>query len=133
QLCDWADRHVGRVREPMTTEFQIGTLAFGDAAGLGLFEIEHYRQHLRYKDALAGRTPPVIIQDFPIMRLVGSSKSERASWLASHEKLHETLRPFANVSGPNYADVNMDDPEAFNDWLSIHLTEHQLLDAAFGL
>jgi hypothetical protein len=117
----------------MTTEFQVATVAYGDAAGLGLWEIEHYRQHLRYKDALAAHSPPIIIQDFPIMRLVGSNKAERASWLASHERLHETLRTFANVTGPNYADINLDDPGAFDDWLNVHKTEHDLFDAAFGV
>ena len=117
----------------MTTEFQVAFVAYNDAAGLGLWEIEHYRQHLRYKDVLAARSPPQIIQDFPIMRLVGSSPGELKSWLAMHEKLHETLRPLANVSGPNYADVDFSDPQAFDDWLNVHKTEHDLLDTAFGL
>src|SRR5215470_6365398 len=108
----------------MTTEFQVAFVAYGDNAGLGLWEIEHYRQHLRYKVVLAQRTPPVIIQDYPIMRPVGSTPSELRSWLTFHEKLHETLRPFAHVSGPNYADVDFRDPQAFDDWLNVHKTEH---------
>jgi hypothetical protein len=117
----------------MASEFQANIVAFGDQAGLGLWSDGHYRQHLRYNSTLAARTPPVIIQTFPILYLVGLSKPEVVFWLDSHEKWHELIRPYAHVTGVNLSGFDITTPNAWYEWQDLHNAEHLLLDKAFGV
>lgn len=116
----------------MSTEFGANIFQFGDVAGRGEWEIGHYRQHLRYQVVLAGLTPARVLPDYPIMR-IGETKAEVKSWLGSHEVLHELLRPLANITGVNLANVDMESPSAFYAWMDTHNLEHQLFDIAFGV
>jgi hypothetical protein len=116
----------------MTTEFSPNLVAYGDVAGLGRWLVGHYRQHLRYNDVLAGRSPPVIIDDFPILEL-GSNSQERRVWADQHEKWHELIRPFANVTGIDLANIDFSDPSQFYQWIDLHNAEHALIDTAFGV
>jgi len=117
----------------MASEFAIGLVAFGDPAGLGAWEIGHYRQHLRYNAFLAAMTPPAVLTEFPILRLVGSVGAEIVFWLDAHEKWHELIRPFANVTGVNLSGFDIENREIFYQWLDLHNAEHQEIDQAFGL
>lgn len=116
----------------MSTEFAINTFEYGDEAGLGQWTIGHYRQHLRYEAVLAGLPTPIIIPTYPIIQF-GGNRTEIRFWLNDHESLHELLRPIANVTGANYADLDYDDPALFYEWIDLHNQEHQLLDVAFGV
>jgi hypothetical protein len=116
----------------MSTEFSTNTFEYGDEAGLGAWTIGHYRQHLRYEAVLAALAPPIIIPTYPIIQF-GGNRTEIRFWLDDHEKLHEQLRPIANVSGSNLADLDYDDPGFFYQWLDTHNAEHAQLDQAFGL
>ena len=50
----------------MSSEFTINEVAFNDPAGMGAYEVGHYRQHLDYQAVLAARSPPIILPTFPI-------------------------------------------------------------------
>lgn len=114
------------------TEFGANLFAFGDNAGRGEWEIGHYRQHLDYQQKLGGQTPPVILPDFPIMR-IGDDPTEIRFWLDAHENLHNLLRPIANVSGADLSQLDWRNPEYFYSWMDSHNAEHALLDQFFGL
>jgi hypothetical protein len=116
----------------MSTAFGINLVAWGDKAGLGLYLIGHYRQHLVYNAVLAARTPPVIIDEFPILE-IGDSDEERRAWLDDHNNWHQLIRPYANVTGVDLSAVDFDDREEFYDWQDVHKSEHALLDTAFGV
>jgi len=116
----------------MASEFAANVVAFGDQPGLGLWADGHYRQHLRYNSALAARTPAVVIAPFPILHLVGLAKPEIVFWLDSHEKWHELVRPFANVTGVDLSGFDITKPAAFYEWQDLHNAEHLLLDQAFN-
>jgi hypothetical protein len=116
----------------MASEFQANVVAFGDQPGLGLWSDGHYRQHLRYNGVLAARAPPVVIQTFPILYFVGLAKPEIVFWLDSHEKWHELIRPYANVSSIDLSGFDITTPNAWYEWQDLHNAEHLLLDQAFG-
>lgn len=116
----------------MSTEFAFNTFQFGDQAGNGEWLIGHFRQHLRYNNALAGLSPAIIIPVFPIMTVQAGSLGKR-EWLDSHEKWHEQIRPFANVTGIDLSLVDLDNSGQFYDWLNLHNLEHQTIDQVFGL
>lgn len=115
------------------TEFSASTVVFGDLPGLGLWETGHYRQHLNYNTVLAKRTPAVIIPIFPILNLVGLSQQEAVFWLDAHEKWHELIRPYANVTDVNLSYFDITNPDSFYEWQDLHNAEHTLIDKAFGL
>ena len=195
------------------TEFLANTLAFGDYAGLGLWEMEHFRAHLDWNDHLAKSTsvaslsltsggsgyssipaiaitggsgsgatavvtgaaggvitsigltaggsgyrpddtlsvvfsggapatpaaataspgPSIQIGVYPIMNLTGAGDDQIKQWLQQHEAWHEQIRPYANVSGVNLAEVNFKNPSDFYQWIDVHSSEHQLIDQVFGL
>lgn len=119
----------------MTTEFQITDILYGDVAGMGMWSDGHYRQHLRYNAKLATNTPPVILPDFPIFYcpLFSGSRKEIRFWLDAHEKWHELLRPIANITGPNFSDLQWEKEAYFYDWLDVHTAEHNLLDRRLGV
>ena len=116
----------------MTTEFSVNLVAFGDTAGLGLWLDGHYRQHLRYNAVLAAQVPAVIINVYPILNM-GTNEREVRLWLDAHETWHELIRPLANVTGINLANIDFDDVTAWYEWQDVHNSEHRLLDTAFGV
>jgi hypothetical protein len=117
----------------MSTEFSPNTVQYGDAAGLGAWSDGHFRQHLRYNAVLAARTPAVVLPEFPILNAFQGNRQEIRFWLNAHENWHEQLRPFANVSGANLADLDIDNERLFYEWQDTHNIEHALLDQAFGV
>ncbi len=119
----------------MTSEFAINQVEYGDVAGMGAWSDGHYRQHLRYNAVLAGRSPSVIIPTFPIFYfpIFGGNPTEIKFWLDSHENWHEQIRPFANITGANFADLDYRNPLYFYEWQDTHNAEHALLDSAFGV
>jgi len=117
------------------TEFAINVVAYGDNAGLGAWLDGHYRQHLKYNSILAGKTPAVVLPEFPILYwpvFGGGSYNEIKTWLDFHENWHEQLRPQANVTGSNLSDLEWTNPQYWYDWIDYHNAEHALLDKAFG-
>ena len=116
----------------MPSEFVPPIYLFGDRAGQGRWEISHYRQHLRYINVLASRSPPVIIGYHNLLRL-GDTKLTRRVWLNDHENVHAQLRSLANVTGIDLSVVDLDDPHEFSIWLDAHATEHGLIDQGLGL
>lgn len=116
----------------MASEFQPTTFIFGDRAGQGLWEIGHYRQHVRYVTTLAGQSVPILIADHPLMTM-GKNDFERRIWLQDHANVHVILRSYANVTGVDLAAVDFNDPDQFTVWLDAHATEHSLIDQAFGI
>lgn len=116
----------------MSSEFQPTLFLFGDRAGLGAWEIGHYRQHLRYLTHLESLPQPIVIQDYPIMH-VGNNEAQRKVWLRDHESIHAIVRGYANVTSIDLSVVDFENPEQVYEWLQAHALEHQLIDTAFGL
>jgi hypothetical protein len=116
----------------MPSEFEPTLFAFGDEAGFGQWLDGHYRQHLRYNAALAARSPPVIIANYPILTIDAGQKGLRF-WLDAHESWHEQIRPYANVIGIDLSEVDFKNPDDFYQWLDVHNEEHSELDLAFGV
>ncbi|MBO0863555.1 MAG: hypothetical protein J2P16_00585 [Mycobacterium sp.] len=115
----------------MSNEFSLNFVVFGDEAGLGAYEIGHYRQHLQYLRVL--QQQGIFISDPPILHLVGDDPAELASWLGFHEALHQTLRGIARTSGG--VDLGMLDPSSetqFYLWQEAHAAEHAEFNARFG-
>ncbi|HEX8838784.1 MAG TPA: hypothetical protein VF748_17710 [Candidatus Acidoferrum sp.] len=116
----------------MTSQFQPNTVAYGDAAGLGLWLVGHYRQHLAYNAFLAGQTVPIEIPTYNILTVNGGNIGMRF-WLEDHQSWHEDVRPFANVTGIDLSEVDMNNEEQFYSWIDLHNQEHAAIDTAFGL
>lgn len=116
----------------MATQFSPNLYSFGDDAGLGAWLDGHFRQHLAYVNFLATKTPPQLIPVYNIFTVTGG-KAGRRFWLDAHEKWHEAVRPFANITGVDLSVVDMDDQLQFYEWLDLHNQEHAAIDAAFGL
>jgi len=127
-FCCFVQLHVS----VMTSEFQLQTFAFGDAAGNGSWLVSHFRNHLQYNNALAALSPPVEIPEFQIMTVEGG-KFGRNVWLSDHQTWHQLIRPFANVTGIDLSIVDMDNESDFYQWMDAHNQEHQLLDLIFGV
>src|SRR5229473_869654 len=90
----------------MSTEFTLNTFAFGDAAGNGEWLVGHFRNHLQYNAKLSAGANPIVLPEFPILTVEGG-KIGRRSWLEQHANWHQLLRPFANVTGIDLAEVDM--------------------------
>ena|SRR5215468_1579587 len=116
----------------MASEFQVTQFAYGDEAGFGFWLDSHYRQHLRYNDVLAARTPAQVLPIWDILA-IPSDMSKFRFWLDSHENWHSVVRPFANITGVNLADVDFRSESQFFSWLDLHAAEHAQLDLAFGV
>jgi hypothetical protein len=114
------------------SEFSANIVAFSDIPGIGLWETGHYRQHLNYNTFLATRTPPIIINVYPILGLVGLDQAKLKDWLEQHELWHEQIRPYANVTNTDLSYFNINDPNSFYNWQQLHNQEHAAEDAAFG-
>jgi|SRR5215813_4489476 len=116
----------------MTSQFNPNTLAFGDDAGLGIWLVGHYRQHLAYNAFLASLASPIIIPTYNILAIAGGRLGMRG-WLDDHEKWHEQIRPFANVTGVDFSAVDFNNESEFYAWIDLHNQEHAIIDTAFGL
>jgi hypothetical protein len=116
----------------VSTEFSPNLFQFGDVAGNGAWLDGHYRQHLRYNNVLAARTPPVVLPVFPILT-VEAGQVGRRDWLNSHENWHELIRPFTAATGIDLSMVNLDDENQFYAWMDLHNYEHNLFDLSLGV
>lgn len=118
----------------MTTpsEFPGVVVAFGDPAGLGEWEVSHFRQHLNWNNFFATQATPIIFPTYPIMRLVGADPDEILFWLKFHEQWHEDIRKQTNVSDIDLSEFDITKPDVWYDWQDLHNSEHQLIDQALG-
>jgi len=116
----------------MAVEFQIVDVAYGDTPGMGLWLVQHGREHQQFVSVLAQKSPPVLIPDFNLYDM-GETRDHRRIWLADHNQVHNLLRQQANVTGLDLSLVDLDDEAVFYAWIEYHATEHQLLRQAFGI
>jgi hypothetical protein len=115
----------------MSNEFLFNLVAYGDQPGLGLYSIGHYRQHLNYRLALAKQG--MIIQDVPIIDMIGHNPEEFEAWLQIHEGLHQQLRGITRSFGFSLASFDVRSPQAFLNWQQDHRAEHGEFDKRLGL
>jgi hypothetical protein len=104
----------------------------GDTEGQGYWLMGHYREHRQFVDILAAGTPTVLIPDFPLLEM-GDNEARQRVWLETHENAHALLRSFTNVTGTDFALVDLTSADDFNVWMDSHAFEHRLLRAAFGI
>jgi hypothetical protein len=116
----------------MTSAFQVNLVEFGDTVGWGVWQDDHYRQHLNYNAALAARTPPIIVSAYPIL-VMGDTNTEMRFWLDAHNTWHEIIRQYTNVTGVDLSEVNLKNPSEFYSWIDLHNQEHQIFDQQLGL
>jgi len=113
-------------------QFQPDQCSFGDLAGYGFWDVSHGREHLQFVQALAARTPPVLLPASDLLNLLTAGQA-RTSQVNAHMVAHNLLREATGVQGVDLSQVNLDDQGDFYNWLGYHAQEHQLLRQALGL
>jgi hypothetical protein len=108
-------------------------VAFGDAAGFGIWRLEHAYEHTQFVQLLAARSPPLLLSDYPFFDWFVGNKGFQTTWLDTHQRVHDFLRQVTGVGGPDLDDVDFDEPQQWYDWHGAHATEHANLRAAFGI
>jgi hypothetical protein len=113
-------------------QFQPDTVTFGDYAGYGMWDDNHYREHEDFVTALAQQTPPIVIPNSDFIRFL-TSGGARSSIINSHMAVHYLLRQATGVGGTDYQSFNLDDESDFYNFTGYHATEHAALRAALGI
>jgi len=112
--------------------FNHDQIAFGDAAGFGIWRLEHAYEHTEFVQVLAGLSPPVFASDYPFFDWL-ADKGFQTTWLDTHQSVHDFLRSVTGVGGVDLSNVDFDDQQQWYDWHGAHATEHAQLRAAFGI
>src|SRR5215469_13521978 len=106
---------------------------FGDAAGFGIWRLEHAYEHTQFVQVLAARSPPLLLSDYPFLDW-HDNKGFQTTWLDTHSRTHDFLRQVTGVGGyDELADVNFDEPQQWYDWMGGHSQEHRDLRSALGI
>lgn len=114
----------------MTNLFLPNLVAYGDATGLGVYEVGHFLQHQQYLQILAGQG--VTVPDWDILHMRGEDPNEFLTWLNVHEAVHEGLRANAGVSGIDLSQLDPRSADQWELWQEAHRQEHALFDVHFG-
>lgn len=112
--------------------FQPDQVSFGDGAGYGDWDTGHAREHITFVQAFAGRTPPVLLADYPLLAFLTGGPA-RKSVLESHAKVHTLIRPLVGISGIDLSGVDLDNEGQFYDWLGRHAEEHRQIRQFLGM
>jgi hypothetical protein len=107
-------------------------VVFGDAAGFGVWRLEHAYEHTQFVQLLAQRSPPVLFPDYPFFDWF-DNKGFQTTWLDTHDSIHGLLRQVTGVGGISLDDVDFDQAQQWYDWMGAHATEHAQLRNALGI
>jgi hypothetical protein len=113
-------------------QFQPDQCTFQDYPGMGMWDDNHYREHLQFVQVLAAQTTPTLIDnpDFLSMLTAGNV---RRQILDSHTAIHNQLRQITNVSGVDYSTFNIDQEGDFYNFLGYHSVEHAQIRQVLGI
>jgi len=102
---------------------------FGDTEGLGRFLFENGVQHQLFYEILADQG--ILVPKYP---LIDADTKNLDDWLFVHNQEHERLASLLNLDNPfQLLDSDWNVEEDFYDWLGVHLTIHQQIQAALGV
>jgi hypothetical protein len=113
-------------------DFQPTQVEFGDIAGYGQWDIGHGREHIRFVQALAAQTTPILLPDADLLSFLTAGPTMQGQ-VETHMVIHSLLRTYVGVQGVDYSEFRLDRPEEFYAFLGYHETEHAAIRAALGL
>ena len=89
-------------------------------------------EHKAFVARGATNNPVITIPDFDILAWSDDPVRVRF-WLDSHASIHNALRAPVGLSGIDLSAVDFADAEQFDEWLSLHATEHSELRILYGI
>lgn len=113
-------------------QFSPDQVNFGDIPGYGAWDIGHGREHIQFVQVLAGKTPAILIPDFPMLTFLEAGGARRAI-LDSHAQAHVLLRAALGITGTDLGQVDLDKQDDFYSWIGYHQQEHALMRQALGI
>ena len=111
-------------------QFLPDLVEFGDAAGMGQWEVSHYREHLQFVQILGSLSTPVEIPDYPMLSFLTQPDQ---NLIGLHSTAHALLRGATGVTGVDLAELDLQEGQGFEDWLNFHRQEHAQIRAVLGL
>jgi len=121
---------------------------YGDEPGIRSFFLENALRHQEY----ANRISTILGQQVPffdvsdtnmvndVLKMMKQKQKERKMppslryWLLDHAALHDAeIKAITTEQNFNLYDTDFTDPSSFFDWLSVHYSLHDYVDAALGV
>lgn len=99
---------------------------FGNKMAWQDFLFEHYLEHKQIADAIFQK------YGVQIATPVFTDESDINSWLLNNAEAHAQELQVIGLQGIVPTDVNLNDQQAYNDWMAIHAMIHQAERATLG-
>jgi hypothetical protein len=113
-------------------QFSPDQVTFGDVPGLGMWDDSHHREHQQFVQVLSGLTPAVLIPNFDFLQML-TAGAARGSIIETHSQAHALLRQITGVSGVDYSQFDLSNPEGFYSFTGYHASEHAAIRQALGI
>lgn len=113
-------------------QFSPDQCTFGDAPGLGMWDVGHYREHQQFVEILAGLTPDILLPNYDFLQMLTAGQLRR-SVVETHYQAHQQLRSVTGITGVDLSQFNLDDQNDFYNFLGYHASEHVQLRQALGI
>jgi len=101
----------------------------GDAAGFGLWRLEHHYEHARLL-ARARELKSVAIPEYDLLSWDDDEDRIRA-WMLAHNDIHADLKDAVGLKGTDLSRVDWQNPLEVSIWLDNHAKEHTILERIF--
>jgi len=105
---------------------------FGDNEGFSVWLNEHWQEHLQFSRTGLVQAVTTFIPDYDF-GLWSWEPGRVASWLNSHQEVHNILRNFAGVGGVDLSVVDFHDESSWYEWHDSHSQEHSEIRTNLGL
>jgi hypothetical protein len=113
-------------------QFSPDQVTFGDMPGYGVWDDSHFREHLQFVQALAQQSPPTILPDFDLLRMLTAGPA-RQSAIQSHQSAHDLLNQALGLTAVDLAEFNFDDENDFYNFLGYNSQNHAAIRTALGI
>lgn len=103
-----------------------------DPSGFGVWLLEHYYQHEQFVSLGLTQSPTQFIPDYAIQDWSDEPGIVK-QWLNVHQQIHDALRDWTGVQGIDLSTVDLNDHDAWFEWMDAHAQEHSLINSALGI
>ena len=113
-------------------QFAPDQCTFNDIPGMAMWDDNHYREHLQFVQVLAAASPPILLADYDLLRMLTAHEG-RGAVIESHNTAHTLLRQITGVSGVDYSQFDLSNSGDFYSFTGYHATEHAAIRQALGI
>ena len=104
-------------------QFSPDQCTFNDIPGMAMWDDNHYREHQQFVQALAGASPPILLANYDLLRML-TAQEGRGAVIDNHNTVHRLLQQICGFTGTDYSQYDIAQEGDFYSFQGYHSTDH---------